>query len=171
VARPITSDACGTKAAACFSKGLLLQGRNSELTQSPAPLLLNLHPSTHERTTSAMPFQLTSPYLMPIVLLICSNFFMTFAWYGHLRYKEVPLLAVILTSWAIALVEYAFAVPANRYGNAVYSPAQLKTMQEVITLLMFAGFSIFYLKEPIGWNHLVGFALISAGAFFIFQKW
>jgi uncharacterized protein (DUF486 family) len=108
---------------------------------------------------------------MPIVLLICSNFFMTFAWYGHLRYKEVPLLAVILTSWAIALVEYAFAVPANRYGNAVYSPAQLKTMQEVITLLMFAGFSIFYLKEPIGWNHLVGFALISAGAFFIFQKW
>jgi uncharacterized protein (DUF486 family) len=118
-----------------------------------------------------MPFYPTSPYLLPIGLLICSNLFMTIAWYGHLRFKEVPLVGVILASWGIAFIEYCFAVPANRYGNAVYSAAQLKTMQEVITLLVFAGFSLVYLKEPIGWNHLVGFALISAGAFFIFQKW
>ena len=118
-----------------------------------------------------MPFYPTSPYLLPILLLICSNLFMTIAWYGHLRFKEVPLAGVILVSWGIAFIEYCFAVPANRYGNAVYSAAQLKTMQEVITLLVFAGFSVVYLKESIGRNHLVGFALISAGAFFIFQKW
>jgi uncharacterized protein (DUF486 family) len=123
------------------------------------------------RKVQPMPFYPTSPYLLPIVLLVCSNLFMTVAWYGHLRFKEVPLWGVILVSWGIAFVEYCFAVPANRYGNAVYSAAQLKTMQEVITLLVFAGFSLVYLKEPIGWNHLVGFALISAGAFFIFQKW
>ena len=118
-----------------------------------------------------MPFHVSSPYLLPIALLVCSNLFMTVAWYGHLRFKEVPLAGVILASWGIAFIEYCFAVPANRYGNAVYSAAELKTMQEVITLLVFAGFSLVYLKEPIGWNHLVGFALISAGAFFIFQKW
>ena len=118
-----------------------------------------------------MPFYPTSPYLLPIALLFCSNLFMTFAWYGHLRFKAVPLGGVILVSWAIAFVEYCFAVPANRYGNAVYSAAQLKTMQEVITLVVFAVFSMVYLREPIGWNHVVGFALISAGAFFIFQKW
>ncbi|HKS64454.1 MAG TPA: DMT family protein [Xanthobacteraceae bacterium] len=118
-----------------------------------------------------MPFHVSSPYLLPIVLLVCSNLFMTVAWYGHLRFKEVPLAGVILASWGIAFIEYCFAVPANRYGNAVYSAAELKTMQEVITLLVFAVFSLLYLKEPIGWNHLVGFALISAGAFFIFQKW
>jgi len=118
-----------------------------------------------------MPFYPSSSYLLPVVLLVCSNLFMTIAWYGHLRFKEVPLAGVILASWGIAFIEYCFAVPANRYGNAVYSAAQLKTMQEVITLLVFAGFSLVYLKEPIGWNHLVGFALISAGAFFIFQKW
>jgi uncharacterized protein (DUF486 family) len=118
-----------------------------------------------------MPFYASSPYLLPIVLLICSNLFMTVAWYGHLRFKEVPIWGVIFAAWGIAFVEYCFAVPANRYGNAVYTAAQLKTMQEVITLLVFAGFSIVYLKESIGWNHLVGFALISAGAFFIFQKW
>jgi uncharacterized protein (DUF486 family) len=112
-----------------------------------------------------------SPYLLPILLLIGSNVFMTLAWYGHLRFKEVPLAGVILASWGIAFIEYCFAVPANRYGNAVYSAAELKTMQEVITLLVFAVFSLVYLKEPIGWNHLIGFALISAGAFFIFQKW
>ena len=118
-----------------------------------------------------MPFYPTSPYLLPILLLLCSNLFMTIAWYGHLRFKEVPLWGVILASWAIAFIEYCFAVPANRYGNAVYSATQLKTMQEVITLLVFSGFSLLYLKEPIGWNHLVGFAFISAGAFFLFQKW
>ena len=118
-----------------------------------------------------MPFSLSSPYLLPIGLLVASNLFMTIAWYGHLRFKAVPLASVILASWGIALIEYCLAVPANRLGSEVYSTAQLKTMQEVITLLVFAGFSVVYLKEPLGWNHLVGFALISAGAFFIFQKW
>jgi uncharacterized protein (DUF486 family) len=118
-----------------------------------------------------MPFQLSSPYLLPIGMLVCSNLFMTFAWYGHLRYKEVPLWQVIVTSWMIAFIEYCFAVPANRYGSAVYSAAQLKTIQEVITLLIFSVFSIVYLKQAVAWNHMVGFALICAGAFFVFQKW
>ena len=113
----------------------------------------------------------TSPYLLPILLLLGSNVFMTLAWYGHLRFKEQPLMIVILVAWAIAFVEYCMAVPANRWGSAVYSTAQLKTMQEVITLLVFAAFSVLYLKEPLTWNYLVGFALIAAGAFFIFQKW
>ena len=107
--------------------------------------------------------------LTPIILLICSNLFMTFAWYGHLRFKDRPLIMVILVSWGIALLEYCFAVPANRYGSAVYSVAQLKTMQEVITLLVFAGFSLLYLKEPLNWNQALGFALIAAGAFLIFR--
>ncbi|MEA2994268.1 MAG: uncharacterized protein QOD40_3188 [Alphaproteobacteria bacterium] len=111
------------------------------------------------------------PYLLPILLLIGSNIFMTLAWYGHLRFKEVPLGYVIVASWGIAFVEYCLAVPANRWGSAIYTTAQLKTMQEVITLLVFAGFSLLYLKEPLGWNHAVGFALIAAGAFFVFQKW
>jgi uncharacterized protein (DUF486 family) len=114
---------------------------------------------------------LVPPYLLPIILLIGSNIFMTLAWYGHLRFKEVPLGYVIVASWGIAFIEYCMAVPANRWGNAVYTTAQLKTMQEVITLLVFAGFSLLYLKEPLGWNHAVGFALIAAGAFFVFQKW
>jgi uncharacterized protein (DUF486 family) len=112
-----------------------------------------------------------SPYLLPILLLVGSNVFMTLAWYGHLRFKESPLALVIIVSWGIAFVEYCMAVPANRWGNAVYTTAQLKTMQEVITLLVFAGFSLLYLKEPLSWNHAVGFALIAAGAFFVFQKW
>lgn len=114
---------------------------------------------------------LGSPYLLPILLLVGSNVFMTIAWYGHLRFKETPLWGVILASWMIAFVEYCMAVPANRFGSAVYSTAQLKTMQEVITLLVFAGFSVAYLKEPFTWNHAVGFALIALGAFFVFQKW
>ena len=114
---------------------------------------------------------LASPYVLPVVLLLGSNIFMTLAWYGHLRFKEVPLAGVILASWGIALIEYCLAVPANRWGSAVYSTAQLKTMQEVITLMVFAGFSIFYLKEAFTWNHAVGFALIALGAFFVFQKW
>ncbi len=112
-----------------------------------------------------------SPYLLPILLLAGSNIFMTAAWYGHLRFKESPLLAAILVSWAIAFVEYCMAVPANRWGSAVYTTAQLKTMQEVITLLVFAGFSVIYLKEPLAWNHGIGFALIAAGAVFVFHKW
>jgi len=110
-----------------------------------------------------------TPYLAPIVLLVLSNVFMTFAWYGHLKFKATPLMIVILASWGIAFVEYCLAVPANRIGHAVYSAAQLKTMQEVITLIVFVGFSALYLKEPIGWNHLVGFALIALGAWFIFR--
>jgi uncharacterized protein (DUF486 family) len=117
-----------------------------------------------------MPLPFSTAAVLPVVLLVCSNLFMTIAWYGHLRFKEVSLRGVILVSWSIAFVEYCFAVPANRYGSAVYSAAQLKTMQEVITLLVFAGFSAVYLNEPLGWNHAVGFALIAAGAFFIFQR-
>ena len=117
--------------------------------------------------TSPGPFM--SPHTAPILLLIASNVFMTFAWYGHLKFKASPLWIAVMASWAIAFVEYWFAVPANRIGSAVYSAAELKTMQEVITLAVFAGFSVLYLKEPLGWNHLVGFALIAAGAAFIFQ--
>jgi uncharacterized protein (DUF486 family) len=112
---------------------------------------------------------LVSSYSRPILLLIGSNVFMTLAWYGHLRFKQVPLLGVIVASWAIAFVEYCMAVPANRWGSAVYSTAQLKTMQEVITLLVFAGFAILYLKEPMTWNYAVGFALIASGAYFVFR--
>ncbi|CEJ11661.1 DMT family protein [Phreatobacter sp. AB_2022a] len=107
--------------------------------------------------------------LMPIGLLVISNVFMTFAWYGHLKFQNQPLFVVIVASWAIAFVEYCFAVPANRFGHSVYSAAELKTMQEVITLLVFSVFSVFYLGESITLNHLVGFALICAGAFFIFK--
>ncbi len=110
-----------------------------------------------------------SPYLLPILLLAGSNVFMTLAWYGHLRFKEVPLAGVILASWGIAFLEYCLAVPANRWGSAVYSAAQLKTMQEVITLVVFAGFSIVYLHQSITWNHVVGFAFIAVGAFFVFR--
>jgi uncharacterized protein (DUF486 family) len=115
-----------------------------------------------------MPAQLLSPYVLPILMLLGSNIFMTLAWYGHLRFKEAPLFGVILAAWGIAFVEYCLAVPANRWGNAVYTTAQLKTMQEVITLLVFAGFSVWYLKEPIT-DHVLGFALIAGGAFFIFR--
>jgi len=108
-------------------------------------------------------------YLAPIVLLVCSNVFMTFAWYGHLHYKSKPLVLVVLVSWCIAFVEYCFAVPANRYGNALYSAAQLKTMQEVITLIVFAGFSALYLREPLGWPQMGGFALIAVGAGMVFS--
>jgi uncharacterized protein (DUF486 family) len=112
---------------------------------------------------------LMSPKILPIVLLVASNVFMTFAWYGHLRFKAAPLYAAVLFSWMIAFVEYWLAVPANRIGHAVYSAAELKTMQEVITLCVFVVFSVFYLKEAITWNHLLGFALIAAGAAVIFR--
>jgi len=112
-----------------------------------------------------------SPAVLPILMLFASNVFMTFAWYGHLKFKGSWLPTVVLVSWGIAFFEYWLAVPANRWGSEVYSAAQLKTIQEVITLIVFAGFSVLYLKEPLGWNHGVGFALIAAGAFFIFHKW
>jgi uncharacterized protein len=116
-----------------------------------------------------IPMPVLSPYLLPVALLIGSNVFMTTAWYWHLRFKEVALWQVILISWALAFVEYCLAVPANRYGSAVYSAAQLKTLQEVVTLSVFAVFSIVYLKQGITLNHVVGFALIASGAFFVFR--
>jgi uncharacterized protein len=107
--------------------------------------------------------------VMPIILLIASNVFMTFAWYGHLAYKSKPLWVVILASWGIALFEYCFAVPANRIGSSVYSTAELKTMQEVITFTVFIAFSIFYLKEAITVQHVIGFTLIAIGAGVVFR--
>ena len=110
-----------------------------------------------------------SAAVLPIVMLLVSNVFMTFAWYGHLKFTDKPLWIVVLASWAIALIEYCFAVPANRLGHEVYSAAQLKTMQEVITLVVFVGFSTFYLKEAITLNVAIGFAFIALGAFFVFK--
>lgn len=107
-------------------------------------------------------------YLLPILLLVGSNLFMTVAWYGHLRHTDKPLWGVILASWGIAFFEYCLQVPANRLGHQVYSAAQLKGMQEVITLLIFAGFSTWYLQEPLKWNHVAGFALIVVAAWLIF---
>lgn len=112
---------------------------------------------------------LLSPSIAPVLLLVLSNVFMTIAWYGHLKYKSAPLVLVIVASWAIALVEYCFAVPANRIGHGTYSAAELKTIQEVVTLTVFAGFSVVYLKEPLTTNHLIGFGLICTGAWFVFQ--
>ncbi len=109
--------------------------------------------------------------LTPIFLLTISNIFMTFAWYGHLKFKSSALWAVVLVSWGIAFFEYCFQVPANRIGYECYSAAQLKTIQEVITLIVFSVFSVFYLKEQFKWNYLVGFALIVLAVFFIFKKW
>jgi uncharacterized protein (DUF486 family) len=114
------------------------------------------------------------PSLIPIAtigLLLASNIFMTFAWYGHLKFKAAPLLIVIFISWGIAFFEYCLQVPANRIGHGTFSAAQLKTIQEVLTLGVFVVFSIFYLHEPIKWNHLVGFALIILASWFIFKKW
>ena len=106
-----------------------------------------------------------------IVLLTISNIFMTIAWYGHLRYKHVGLWKVIVISWLIAFVEYCFQVPANRIGSAQFSTAQLKTIQEVITLVVFCIFSVVYLKEPLKWNYLVGFGFMAVAVFFVFYKW
>ncbi|MCA0257541.1 MAG: DMT family protein [Proteobacteria bacterium] len=112
---------------------------------------------------------LTSPQIAPILLLFASNIFMTVAWYGHLKVKASPLWLAVLASWGIAFFEYWLAVPANRIGHQFYTAAELKTMQEVITLLVFAVFSVTVLGEALTWRHAVGFALIAAGAFFIFQ--
>lgn len=109
------------------------------------------------------------PYLAPIALLVVSNVFMTFAWYGHLGDLTRPIWLAVLLAWGIAFFEYCLAVPANRIGYAVYSAAELKTLQEVITLVIFAGFAVFWLGEKLTVNHLVGFALIATGAFFIFK--
>jgi uncharacterized protein (DUF486 family) len=96
---------------------------------------------------------------------------MTFAWYGHLKYKSTALWLVILISWGIAFFEYCLQVPANRIGHSTFSAAELKTIQEILTLVVFAGFSVWYLHEPLKWNHLAGFACLVLAAFFIFKKW
>lgn len=106
-----------------------------------------------------------------IVLLTISNVFMTFAWYGHLKFRNTPLKIAILVSWLIAFVEYCFQVPANRIGSYEYSTAQLKTLQEVITLVVFCIFSVLYLKEGLKWNYIVGFMFMVASVFFVFKKW
>lgn len=106
-----------------------------------------------------------------VLLLIVSNVFMTFAWYGHLKFKDSPLLKVILISWLIAFFEYCFQVPANRIGHYQFSAAQLKTIQEVITLVVFSIFSVVYLKEELRWNYLVGFFFMVIAVFFVFKKW
>jgi uncharacterized protein len=108
--------------------------------------------------------------VLAIGLLILSNVFMTFAWYGHLRFKSLPLAAAILISWGIALFEYILQVPANRYGHGTFSAVELKTVQEVITLTIFLLFSATWLGEPLHWNHAIGFGFIALGAWFVFQK-
>ncbi|MCX7991804.1 MAG: DMT family protein [Proteobacteria bacterium] len=107
--------------------------------------------------------------MQTILLLTISNIFMTFAWYGHLKFKSAPMWKVIIISWFIAFLEYCFQVPANRIGHGNFSAAQLKTLQEVITLVVFAVFSIFYLKESLKWNHIVGFLMIIGAVAFIFK--
>ena len=106
-----------------------------------------------------------------VILLTISNVFMTMAWYGHLKYKEVALWKVILISWLIAFVEYCFQVPANRIGHHQFSAAQLKIIQEVVTLLVFSVFSVIYLKENLKWNYIVGYLMIIGAVFFVFKKW
>ena len=110
-------------------------------------------------------------FFAPIILLTISNVFMTFAWYGHLKHKSTALWIVILVSWGIAFFEYCFQVPANRIGHQVYDAAQLKTMQEVITLIVFSIFSVTYLKEGLKWNYIVGFLLVILAVFFVSKKW
>ena len=112
--------------------------------------------------------ELTSSRWLPILLLTCSNLFMTIAWYGHLKYKSKPLLVVILISWGIAFFEYCLQVPANRWGNSIYSATQLKIIQEVITLTVFSGFAVLYLGERIRWNHFAAFLCIVAAVAFTF---
>ena len=108
---------------------------------------------------------------LPIILLTISNVFMTFAWYGHLKHKSAALWVVIIVSWLIALFEYCFQVPANRIGSEYFTTAQLKTIQEIITLTVFCFFSVLYLKEELRWNYIVGFVFMILAAFFIFKKW
>jgi uncharacterized protein (DUF486 family) len=111
------------------------------------------------------------PFILPIALLVFSNIFMTFAWYGQLKYPSASLWLLIPASWGIAFFEYCLAVPANHFGHRVYSAAQLKTLQEIITLLVFAVFSVTYLGESLKWNHAVAFLFLCGAAFFSFHKW
>ncbi len=107
--------------------------------------------------------------MLTITLLLISNVFMTFAWYGHLKHKTAPLLLTILVSWGIAFAEYCFMVPANRIGSNTFTTTQLKVMQEVITLVVFTGFSLLYLKEQMKWNYVVGFGFILLAVFYVFH--
>jgi len=116
-------------------------------------------------------FEEKVPAMRAIALLIVSNVFMTAAWYGHLKFRSSALWKVIIISWLIAFVEYCFQVPANRIGSYQFSTAQLKTIQEVITLVVFCGFSVLYLKEELKWNYLVGFGFMIIAVFFVFKKW
>ena len=109
--------------------------------------------------------------VMTIGLLFLSNLFMTFAWYGHLRYRAVALPLVILTSWGIAFFEYCLQVPANRVGYGYFNAAELKTIQEILSLSVFMVFSVLYLGEPLKWNYIVGFALMVVATFIIFKNW
>ncbi len=106
-----------------------------------------------------------------VILLTMSNVFMTVAWYGHLKFRQTALFKVILISWMIAFIEYCFQVPANRIGYRQFSAAELKTIQEIITLTVFCIFSVFYLKEGLKWNYIVGFLMIVGACIFIFKKW
>jgi uncharacterized protein len=131
--------------------------KGSQLPNDPITQLLNVKEPFHPMRT--------------IALLTVSNIFMTFAWYGHLKYRDVPLFKVIVISWMIAFFEYCFQVPANRIGSYEFSAAQLKTIQEVITLVVFSVFSVLYLKQPVRWNHAVGFVMIVAAVAVIFKQW
>lgn len=122
------------------------------------------------RRPDEVSMQLPVP-VMTAGLLLLSNVFMTFAWYGHLRHKSMALPLVIVTSWGIAFFEYLLQVPANRIGYGYFNAAELKTIQEVISLSVFAVFSTLYLGEPLRWNHVLGFALITLAAYVIFKKW
>ena len=110
-------------------------------------------------------------YLLPVGLLTLANVFMMFAWYGHLKFKSAPICIVVIVSWLIAFVEYCFQVPANRIGSQTFTTAELKTMQEAITLIVFCAFSVLYLKEELKWNYIVGFAFMVVAVFFVFKKW
>jgi uncharacterized protein (DUF486 family) len=144
-------------------RGRIEAGANALKGLAIVPLVLTC------RERIIMPALPVSPYVLTILLLIGSNCFMTTAWYWHLRFRELPLWQVVLISWGLAFFEYWMAVPANRYGSYVYSAAQLKTIQEVITLTVFGVFSVVYLHQPVTWNQVIGFALIAAGAFFVFR--
>jgi len=106
-----------------------------------------------------------------VILLTLSNIFMTFAWYGHLKFKHTPLIKVVFISWLIAFIEYCFQVPANRIGHRQFSAAELKTIQEIIGLTIFCAFSILYLKEDLKWNYIAGFLMIVGACIFVFKKW
>lgn len=108
--------------------------------------------------------------MLTIGLLICSNVFMTFAWYGHLKFPNAPLWQVVLISWGIAFFEYLLMVPANRWGYGQFTGAQLKTIQEIVTLTVFAGFAVFWLGETLKWNHLAAFGCLVGAAFFMFWE-